>query len=282
MMVTMFGILLMALATTFGEVGESIGKWEMRSKLETPFAYGVLNNTFIVLALGVTALLRWDTLHFDPASIPLLLIRLPLEIALVVCFVYAVKYADRSTFGFLRTLTIPLLLVVDMVLGYLLDPFQIVGMLLIVAALFFLFINHGFSRKGVWFTLGASVFGVATASLYKFSVTHYNSPEIEQGIMFAALLIFLIVMGFVHEKKNPFRLFRYPVCLVQGILVGIGGSLASLSFLWAAPSVLMAVKRAGGLLAAIVSGGAVFREKKLTLKLSVALMTAAGVVLLVF
>jgi hypothetical protein len=38
-----------------------------------------------------------------------------------------IMQADRSTMGFLRLLTIPLLLVIDLALGYRLEPVQIVG-----------------------------------------------------------------------------------------------------------------------------------------------------------
>ena len=272
----------MALSSVFEEAGTSIGKWELHKRLETPFSYGVLTTFATLLVLAGSAVIRWDAQAFQWASVPTLALRVVLDILLAVVVIHAIKRADRSTFGFLRTLTIPFLLVVDIVLAYRIDFIQIVGMTLVVLALFLLFINHGFSRKGAWLTVCGALLAVVTASLFKYNITHYNSPEVEQGVVFFAMLLFFIGMGFWYEKKNPFRLFRHGVCWAQAGLMGFGAVLGSLSFLYAAPSVLMTVKRAVAIFASIASGNAVFHEKKLLLKVFAGVLVVIGFVLLLF
>ncbi|MEN9558123.1 MAG: hypothetical protein RL141_492 [Candidatus Parcubacteria bacterium] len=276
----MFGIVLMTIGVTLEEAATSIGKFELRKRVETPFAYGLLTSTAVLAVFLLSAAVRWDQQIFRWESLPTLAIRAVLEVVLAVGVIHAIKQADRSTFGFLRTLTIPFLLIVDLVLAYHIDPYQITGMTLIVSALFLLFINHGFSKHGAWLTAGTALLAVATTSLYKYNITHFNSPEVEQVIMQTVLITFFIVMGFTMERKNPFRLFRIRACLMQAGLMGVGSVLGALSFLYAAPSVLMSVKRSVGIFEAIISGRAVFHEKRTALKVSAGVLTVAGFILL--
>lgn len=276
----MFGIFLMTVSSFFEEGGTSIGKMELRKRVETPFTYGVLTSCAGIVVLLVSAVVRWDVQVFQWASVPTLAVRTVLEIVLAMAVIYAIKRADRSTFGFLRTLTIPFLLVVDIVLAYRVDPFQIIGMTFVVLALFLLFMNHGFSRKGAWLTVCGALLAVVTSSLYKYNITHFNSPEVDQLVPHVALLFFFLVMSIRVERSHPFRLFRKPACLAQAGLLATGMLLGSLSFLYAAPSVLMTVKRAAAIFASIASGGAMFHEKRLMLKVGAGALVTVGFVLL--
>lgn len=270
----------MTVGAFFQESAVSLGKTALRKHIETPFTYGFLVTSSGVLLFWLTALARWDAQVFDWASLPTVSVRIVFEILLAWVVVEAVNRADLSTFGFLRTLTLPFLLVVDVALAYRIDTLQIVGMMLIVLALFLLFMNHGFSRKGAWMTVGTACLAVVTVSLYKYNVTHFNSPEVEQLIAHTALLIFFGLMSMGVERSHPFALFRRPVCLAQAGLSAVGFLLTSFSFLYAAPSVLMTANRASGLFAAIFLGRAVFHEKKLLLKVSAAGLISVGFLLL--
>lgn len=276
----MIGVLLMTISTLFEEGGTSIGKAAMRKRVETPFTYGVLVTAVSLMALAVSAVARWDAQAFAWASVPVLTLRCVLEVVLALAIIYAIKRADRSTFGFLSTLTIPFLLVVDIVLGYGVNFFQIVGMMLIVLALFLLFMNHGFSRRGAWLTVAGALLAVVTASLFKYNITVYNSPEVDQFVAHAVLLVFFLVMSLRVERSHPFRLFRKPLCLAQAGLIAGGTLLASFSFLYGAPSVLMTVKRAVAVFASIVTGGAVFREKHMLLKVGAGVLVLLGFICL--
>src|SRR3989338_10538360 len=137
-MLYMFGIILIAAAGVFEETGTVIGKYEVAHKKESLYAMGFLSSVWASLFLIVIGL-ALDDLIFSLASLPTFLLRMVLEVILLFVSLNAVLAADRSTFSFLRTLTIPLLLVADLALGYAISTTQILGIGLMVVAFLFLF-----------------------------------------------------------------------------------------------------------------------------------------------
>lgn len=276
----LIGFLLMTAGTALGEASSSLGKIEMRKRVETPFGYAFLTLLAGIVTFLILAAFRLPQQHFALASIPTLSIRIVLEIFQMSVTVYALKTASRSTFGFLRTLTIPGLLVADMLLAYPVSLSQIMGIMLIVSALFLLYVNHGFSKHGTLFALVSAANAILTITLYKYNITQFNSPEIEQLIVLSILLVFAYIVAVCWERRNPLKLLQKPVCLLHAGLAGVGGTLDAMSLLFGAPSVLIAVKRTIGVFASIISGHTVFAEKQLFLKLSAFTLCAMGLILL--
>lgn len=276
----MLGVALMSVGTAIEETASTIGKVEMKKKVETPFTYATITTMVTIVFFILFACIRLSAQTFTPASIPTLSIRIVLEIIQTSVTVYAIKIADRSTFGFIRTLTIPFLLVIDMISAYAVETTQIIGIGLIVFALFLLFMNHGFSKKGSGLVLISALNAVITTSLYKYDITHFNSPEIEQTIVLVAMLLFFIAISVFRDKKNPFALFRHRACVIQAGLMGVSSVVDSLSFLFAAPSILAATKRTMSVFMSVVLGKTVFKEKHLYLKIAAFSMCAVGFVLL--
>jgi drug/metabolite transporter (DMT)-like permease len=194
----------------------------------------------------------------------------------------AVIAADRSTFSFLRIITLPLLALVDVLLGYPLAIPHIVGIGLIVVSLIFLFINHGIRKKGVWYTLLSAVNAVATISLFKYDITYFNSPEAEQGITTLILLAYMLFMAHYYTRERPFRMLRQPVFLLQSLAMGVGSILSTFAYLFAPASVITALLRSSSVLYAILFGRKVFHEKGIVIKLTSAALLIAGIVLLTF
>lgn len=123
----MLGVILASLGTLFEEIAASIGKEKIRKKEESPYTYGFLSLMWGFMLFGLFGLFRQDAFVFSVDSLPTFGIRAILEIAQVHFTILALTQADRSTFGFFRILTVPLLLAVDMALGYALSPAQICG-----------------------------------------------------------------------------------------------------------------------------------------------------------
>lgn len=261
----MIGLLLVLAATFFEETGASIGKLEMNQKRQSIYTYGFLTLLWGTVFLLLLAIIR-DAFIFSAASLPTLSIRIVLEIAQAHVSMLAIASADRSTFGFLRILTIPLLLGVDMVLGYTIGVNEFWGIGLIIAALVILFINHGVSKAGAGLVLFTAVNAVATISLYKYNITHFNSVEVEQGIIHIILLVYFFIMALYVARENPFQFLRKPLFFAQSAGAGIGTVLISFAYLFGAASVITAVKRAGGILFAMLSGNVYFKEKGFLIK----------------
>jgi len=285
----MFGLLLTGGATLSEEAGASVGKWETLRKRESIFSMGFLDCLWATLfMLALAFIIPKDFFApgfpngfvFSMASLPTFLPRVGLEILQSYATVYSIVHADRSTFGFLRIITIPLLLATDIILVYAVSLPQIAGMSLIIVSLVLLFINHGIRRNGAWIVIFTAVNAVATISLFKYDITHYNSIEAEQIIVGIVLLVFFFTMALVKAKENPLRLLMRPIFFTQSLLMGIGGVAMSFAYLFGAASVITAAKRAFNILFAMLSGHIYFKEKKLWIKVAAFLLITFGLVLL--
>src|SRR3989338_5661401 len=152
----MIGFIFVLAATFWEEVGSSIGKFQVREKKESIYTFGFLSLLWGTLFLFGTAFVRHEFV-FSLASLPTLGIRIILEVLQAHVSILAITRADRSTFGFLRILTIPLLLATDIILGYTIGTNEIIGISVIVVALIFLFINHGIKKEGAWLVIFTAI-----------------------------------------------------------------------------------------------------------------------------
>lgn len=276
----MIGTLFVLLATFLEETASSIGKSEMGKKTESIYASGFLMMLWGTVFFIVIAFVR-DSFIFSLASLPTLTIRIVLEVLQAHFTMIALSRADRSTFGFLRVITIPLLLATDMFLGYALGLNEIAGVGLIVGALVFLFINHGVKKDGALIIVLTSINAVATISLFKYNITHFNSVEVEQGIVHLVLLAYFFLMATFVTKEKPLTLLKKPIFMMQSMAAGLGTVLISFAFLFAAASVITTVKRAGSVMWSLASGNVYFKEKKFFLKFISLLLVVGGLIFLV-
>jgi len=276
----MYGILLIAIAEFFAEASLTIGKYEAGKKKESLYAMGFLSGIWATAFLALFGLWQGD-FHFSLESLPTFTVRVILEIVLLFTTLNAILAADRSTFSFLRTFTIPLLLAVDFALGYVLTIEQVFGVSLLAIAILLLYLNHGLSRRGKMLSIISAVVAVGTITLYKYNITHYNSVAAEQTYLHLILLIAIIVAAWVRVRENVFRTLFQPVLLFQSVLAGIAAVFMSFAFVFAPASVIMAAKRSFEILAAMLFGRTYFHEKHVLLKLGCAILVALGITLLV-
>lgn len=285
----MFGLGLAGIATLAEEIADSIGKRGIAARTLNVYAFGFLLNLGALVSIVLFGLLVPKDLFapgfpggfmFSTASLPTFGPRLVLELLQVYVTVRAIAEADRGTFGFLRTLTLPLLLAVDMALGYTVTGWQMTGVVFIIGSLIVLFMNHGLSRHGSLFTLIAAVNAVATLSLFKYDISHFNSVEAEQGIILLANMVFLFILAYM-ARQNPFALLAQPVFGLQVVLSGISTTLMSFAYLFAPASVITAAKRSFAVLWAMLSGNVYFREGHFVIKSICFAFVAVGIVMLV-
>jgi small-conductance mechanosensitive channel len=90
----------------------------------------------------------------------------------------AIHHADRSTFSVMSTMTIPLLLVFDLLLGYTVTWWQICGVILLTFMLGYAFFRGRFSMKGMKYIITANIISLATVIAFKYATTHYASTEL--------------------------------------------------------------------------------------------------------
>lgn len=275
----MLGLILVSVGTFFDELSTLLGKWRVERNEQTIFSMAFLGLVWSTLWFLGIILYKWQFV-FSLESLPTFLVRLVAEIILTHITTIAIIRSDRSTFGFVRTGTIPLLLLADLILGYTLTFSQVTGMVILVMVLLFAFLNHGLRKEGLRFVVLATLLPVLSTALYKYDITHFNSVEAEQFIVQLAMLIYLFVMAMRSSRENPLVLLTKPAFFVQSFAAGIGGVLISFAFVFAPASTVMAAKRAVAVLWAILSGNLYFREKGLIEKILLFAIVTVGIILL--
>jgi len=277
----MFGIILAFVSSIFREAGTSIGKSKALQHKESIYTMGFLNLFWAVIFFFGYALFIRGEFIFLLASLPTFGVRLILEVIQAHVTMKAIVASDRSTFGFLRIWTLPLLLGVDIFLGYTIGLSQMLGISVIIVAFIFLFINHGIKRKGAGLVIFTAINAVATISLFKYNITHFNSVEAEQGLVALVLLVYFFFMARYIAKERPLLDFmRQPVFFFQSFAMGIAGVLMSFAYVFAPASVITSAKRSLTVLTSTISGNLYFREKRFFVKIIAFLLIALGIVLL--
>ncbi len=275
----MLGIILIIIGTVLDEIASSAGKWNVNHKKEGLYTLGFINYFWATTFFLVIILLRGQFI-FNPASLPLFSLLIILEIAQTYSSLHAVTEADRSTFGFLMVGTIPLLLLVDIFLGYPLSFLAIVGISLIVLSLLLLFINHGLSKKGIGYVVFSTFNAFLTISIYKYLITNYNSVETQQFITTFILLISLFIMAIWKTNENPLRFVFKKQFILQSVSRGFATVLVSIAYLYAPTSIITGAKRGTSVLASVISGNKYFHEKHIIIKLISFIFVVLGLVLL--
>lgn len=275
----MFGIILAAISSLFKEIASSIGKNEVTHHRESIYMMGFINLTASLIFVGAIGLWRQNFI-FSLESLPTFLLRLVLEILQCHFGLRAITLASRGTFGFLRTLTIPLLLGVDLILGYQVTTGQIVGIAAIIFGLIFLFMNHGIEKKAMWWVLMSAINAVATISLYKYNITNFNSVEGEQTLMIGLLAIYFLALLW-RAKERPWHIFTHRRYLGQALAEGAGSGISSFAYSFAPASIIIAIERAAAIFWSILSGNIFFKEKKIIVKLIAMALFGAGLTLIV-
>jgi drug/metabolite transporter (DMT)-like permease len=284
----MLGAALVAIGTLAEEVGASVSKYSIARKMERQYTLGFASNLaalIAILALGVLVPAHFFAPNFPGgfvfsiASLPTLLLRIVLEVAQAHISWRALIVAERSTFAFIRVLTIPLLLLVDVMLGYPLSMFQVIGICFVVGGLLFLFQNHGIKKLGAGLVLFTALNAVATISLFKYDIEHFNSVEVEQGLALGAVVVYFFLMAHVRRER-PLAHLLHPAERVQLLTGCISNTALSFAYLYLPPSVATAGKRALSGLFALVAGAFYFNERHIAVKITTLCLVAGGLILL--
>jgi drug/metabolite transporter (DMT)-like permease len=261
----MFGILLSTLSSASSELSESISKKKVVDGVASYYTFGFLTLLFGTAILIIIGVWRQDFI-FSLASLPTFIPRVFLEVLQAHVSILAVVKADRSNYGPIRTLTIPLLLMVDVALGYAITPTQMTGMVIIFLTIFLLLYYERFKAKGLFIVLFTAVNAVATLSLYKYDITHFNSVETEQVLVQLILLLYFFVLAVMVARENPFTFLRKGAFFAQASASGLASSFASYAYVFVPASIATAALRASAVLFSVLSGKLYFKEKHFLIK----------------
>jgi drug/metabolite transporter (DMT)-like permease len=276
----MWGIILASASSAFQEITYSIGKRQVEVGRASLYTFGFLSyltGTLFILSEGL-----WNHhLFFSSASLPTFTIRVVLEVLLAYITIHAIVAAERGDFGFVKTLTVPLLLSVDMALGYFVSVRQIIGISIICAAILVLILLKREHIKGFWYLILSAVIAVATLSLYKYDITHFNSVEAEQSILGCILLIFFFCMAAFEYQENPLLFLKRPLFVAQSLAGGLDVLASSFAYFFAPASVILTASRSASVLFAILTGRFYFKEEHFLLRIALFIVILGGLVLLI-
>lgn len=275
----MFGIFLTSLGTLFDEVSATIAKTELAQRKENLYAIGFLAFFWSCLWFVGLVILGHDfAIHKD--SIVFLGVRVVAEIVLVHAAIHALVKSDRSTYSFVRSGVIPLLLVIDLFLGYTVSTQQLVGIGLIVATVLFVWHSKNVKKSGMHYVVISSLLPILTITLYKYNITHYNSIISEQVVSYTVLTLYF-ALRILWQGHNPLRLLFHKVFFIQSITQALGSILESFAFAYAPASIIITAKRSSSTIWSVVFGHRYFHEHHLVTKLLIALCLILGIVLLI-
>ena len=276
----MLGILLASIGALFEEISNSIGKRKVESREESPYTMAFLSLFGGTVFLIAVSIIRNDFFVFRLESLPTFSIRAVLEIVQLYVTAFAIVRADRSTFCFLRILTIPLLLFVDALLGYKLGFSGVIGISIIVLTMLVLFSRQEIKKAGAGFVIFSAVNAVFTISLFKYDITHFNSVAAEQLFIYLILLATFFLFAFFRAEGNPCIFLTKPTFILQSFSVGFGGLIESFAYNYGAASLIVAAKRSAAIFWSLLSGRQYFGEKNIIFKISVSFVLVVGLVFL--
>lgn len=253
----MIWLLLWIIWTFFAEINSSISKHKL--KKHDILKLWVISSFFwmmVFLWLWIYKFLSSDlTLNFNPDSIPLLSLRVFLEIVQSYFTILAIKHADRSTFSIIRIITIPLLVIADILLWYTFTNYSLIWILIILLS--FIIFNtkiKTINLKWGYYVLFTAVNAVFTLSLFKYSITTYgNSVEVDQFIVILSTLLFFIAHNHIKKQECAIKLLiKEKIFLLLWITIWISMIVLSYSYLYLNTSEATAIKRAGEMLWSIL------------------------------
>lgn len=282
----MLWLILWIIWTFFEELNNSLLK--EKSKTYHYVTVWVIMSSFsvlIFLLMWFYKIYAWNIeLFFNIASIPLLVIRWILEISQSYITLIAIKHCDRSTFSILRILTIPWLVIADILLWYQFTTYSLIWIWIILLS-FVLFNTNTKTINWKWwyFALFTALNAVITLSLFKYSLTHYwNSVEIDQWIMSLWIVIFFIGYNYKKEKKLWFYLLKKEkIFWIQWILMALTSLILSYSYVYLNASEATAVKRAWEMFWSVLAWFIFFQETHLWKKILFTACIIIGLIVMI-
>lgn len=276
----MLGVLFASIGSFVGEISASIIKFSADHQRGRMLTTAFINSLAGGVVIGTIGLVRGNFI-FSPASFPTFAVRAVFEIFQMHLTLAAIQRAERSTQSFLHSLSIPLLLIADLFLGYTVTPLQIAGIVLVLVTIGFLVAENTGHRQGTVVAVLASLNAVVTISLYKYNITRFNSVEAEQTLMYGFLLCYFFFVSLVFARTNPIAVaWKEKMFLAQGGAQAVGSAFQSFAILFGSASVIIAAKRASGVLAGVIAGKRYFKEEQVFMKILLGVLLIAGLVLL--
>ncbi len=276
----MFGAVLVFFGQFFSEVSTSLEKVIFAKEKVSYRFFGFIHSFTGAMMFAVLAIIGGHALTLSLASLPTFGIRMFLEILQFEASIRAGARADRTTFGAIRVITIPLLLCIDIFLGYILTPLQIFGMLVTMLALGIYFFGEKFKKDGALLALFTAINAAFLVSLFKYDTTYYNPIAVEQYFIFIGLLIYFSIN--VAREWWRKTLVMPPLRKLSADLIStnVASGLVSFAYSYGPASLILSFIRSSSVFWSFVSGMTYFGEAKTLRKILCCVLLVVAIMLM--
>jgi uncharacterized membrane protein len=214
------------------------------------------------------------------------LIRVVLELFQIYVTYNALKYAQLSSFNFVRSFSIVFTIALEIILlGTILSLTKYFGVFLIILSLGIVFRNGVRNVTGWHFLILSAINGGILNSLakYQYTIGQVYAVESNVRIVLIAILLVVVVLNNFKSKSNVINkissnkllLWTIPFKAVTSLLSVVAINLGS-------ATTYVAVERGGSVLFGVILGHSIFKEKSLKEKLSISAVLVAGIWLVAF
>ena len=228
--------------------------FKKKSENTSVYLMMLIVSLFSLLIFSISLFIKWEV-RFDKDSILLILIRTCFECFHIFLWVQVIKNCDRSTSSIIWILTLPLLLIVDLVLWYQISNYWILWILIICVSLVLFNIKwKTLNLKWLRYLLILAINAVITISLYKELITNYdNSFELIQIFTYIWLIIFLSLLIFIKrkEEKLSLNILKDKILLLSIIWYNMWWVLISYSYTLVTASEATSFKRVASMISGV-------------------------------
>ncbi len=274
----MFAALLVLVGNFFGELSASASKFAFSGRVFTYVLYGFLTEGIALIFFGGTAVIQGLSFSYNMHALPVFALRVISEFIQCEVVFRALAVADRSTFGFIRVLTIPLLLIVDIALGYTITNIDFLGIGIILIVLLAYFAGTKIHGKGMGYAFASALLSVATITFYKYDIAHFNAAAISQ--FYVAVVLFFIYAVRLFFSSEDRRLLvemkAHPLLGLSFASQAVSSVLVSLAYQYAPASLILALSRATSVLWSLAAGVFYFHEDRVVRKTFVFALIVLG------
>jgi hypothetical protein len=279
----MFAGILVFIGHFFEELSATASKHAFSVRIFSYTLYGFLSHVLSAFFFGTYVWVNGNTFHYNLDALPLFAIRLVTEIIQCEIIYRALVQSERTTFGFARVLTIPILLLFDLAMGYTLSAPQMLGIAGIsLASLAYFGIDHK-KGDGVHLAVISALLSAVNIAVYKYDITHYNQAMVVQFYMATSVAFFYAIrVAFsVYDRALLVKLREHPLLGLTLLGQSAATLLISLAYTMAPASLILAISRASAVVWSLISGVFLFHEHKVIRKAFVCAVLAAGVMFMV-
>jgi len=242
----------------------------------------IIGGSLLIFTAGLTNRTASETSIFTWVF----LIRVVLEIFQIYVTYNALKYAQLSSFNFVRSFSIVFTIALEIILlGTILSLTKYFGVFLIILSLGIVFRNGVRNVTGWHFLILSAINGGILNSLAKYQYTIGQVYTVESNVRIVLIAILLVVVVLNNFKlksnvinkisSNKLLLWTIPFKAVTSLLSVVAINLGS-------ATTYVAVERGGSVLFGVILGHSIFKEKSLKEKLSISAVLVAGIWLVAF